>query len=488
MLKRVISFLLALVLCLGLTSFAWAEGDPENCPDEQHQWGTGTITPAATCKAKGIRTYTCASCGKTKTEDIEIDSNAHSWDNGKVTTAATCKDPGVKTYTCSACNETKTESIPKLTTHTWDTWSSDADKHSRNCTVCGTPESAAHTWGAWTYDETQHSRKCTVCGYSSAKENHKFTTDKWEKDTSSHWQICTVCGGKGKVEAHKWDSGKVTTAATCVKKGVKTYTCTVCKTTKTESLGYGSHIWGDGSVEKDATITEPGTLVRKCDVCGKVRSEVISRLGLRMTPEELTAVVAEENNVLRIRLDDELYVIMQGVFTPEETECLQDGWPAEITLKAVDVTMDVPDQTLDELMERRDNLLSCFHLQLSKSVHTSADEVSETESLSTPANPLIMALDFPETMPQPDGKKERHYFLYSLEGDSTEKVAFQLKEDGSGIRFQTDKMDGTFILLFRDGNGGSFNPMVLVFGLVGLTALGGIGFLVKKVFFTYEEE
>lgn len=410
--KRIVSILLILIMCLGMVSFVWADDKQQSGngggakagnaspTDVSHTHSYTVKETPSTCSKAGTRVSSCT-CGDTQTETLPL--LPHTWDTGKITKEATCAAEGVKTYTCSVCGTTKTESIPKLTTH-------------------------------------------------------------------------------------KWDSGKVTTAASCVKKGVRTYTCTVCKTTKTESLGYGSHIWGDGSVEKDATITEPGTLVRKCDVCGKVRSEVISRLGLRMTPEELTTVVAEENNVLRIRLDDELYVIMQGVFTPEETECLQDGWPAEITLKAVDVTMDVPDQTLDELMERRDNLLSCFHLQLSKSVHTSADEVSETESLSTPANPLIMALDFPETMPQPDGKNERHYFLYSLEGDSTEKVAFQLKEDGSGIRFQTDKMDGTFILLFRDGNGGSFNPMVLVFGLVGLTALGGIGFLVKKVFFTYEEE
>ena len=445
MLKRAISFLLALVLCLGLTSFAWA--DPVASPTD----------PPHECS------YTIP---------------------GEITKKPTCKDAGEQEMKCS-CGKTTTVTLPKLTTHTWDTtWSATTDNHSRKCKVCGITESAAHTWGTWTFDETQHSHKCTVCGYSSVKENHKFAADKWEKDANNHWQICTVCGGKGKVEAHKWDSGKITTAATCVKSGVKTYTCTVCKATKTESIGYGSHVWGDGAVEKDATVTEPGTLVRTCKVCGKARSEEISRLGLRMTPEELTTVVSGENNIFHIRLDDELHVIMQGALTPEEMECLQDGWPAEITLTAEDVTMDVPDRTLDELMERRDNLLSCFHLQLSKSVYTSADEVSTTESLSTPANPLIMALDFPQTMPQPDGKKERHYFLYSLEGDTAEKVAFQLEEDGSGIRFQTDKMDGTFVLLFRDGNGGSFNPMILVFGLVGLIALGGIGFLVKKMFFS----
>ena len=35
---------------------------------------------------------------------------------------------------------------------------------------------------------------------------------------------------------HKWDSGKVTTKATYIKTGVKTYTCTVCGKTKTETV------------------------------------------------------------------------------------------------------------------------------------------------------------------------------------------------------------------------------------------------------------
>ena len=51
---------------------------------------------------------------------------------------------------------------------------------------------------------------------------------------------CTVCGDTEEVElplaAHKWNGGKITTAATYKKTGVKTYTCTVCGATKTETV------------------------------------------------------------------------------------------------------------------------------------------------------------------------------------------------------------------------------------------------------------
>lgn len=47
---------------------------------------------------------------------VNCDNN-HPWDNGRVTKAATCKAEGVRTYTCTACSETKTEPIPMLTAH-----------------------------------------------------------------------------------------------------------------------------------------------------------------------------------------------------------------------------------------------------------------------------------------------------------------------------------------------------------------------------------
>lgn len=45
---------------------------------------------------------------------------------------------------------------------------------------------------------------------------------------------------------HKWDAGKVTTAATCTKAGVKTYTCTLCQETKTETIAALGHNYVDG--------------------------------------------------------------------------------------------------------------------------------------------------------------------------------------------------------------------------------------------------
>ena len=55
------------------------------------------------------------------------------------------------------------------------------------------------------------------------------------KDANNHAKVCKNCNDEV-TEAHKWDAGKVTQAATATKAGTKTYTCTACKATKTESI------------------------------------------------------------------------------------------------------------------------------------------------------------------------------------------------------------------------------------------------------------
>ncbi len=82
-----------------------------------HAWDAGIETTAPTCTAAGVKTYTCGTCGDTKTESIS--ALGHSWDAGIETTAPTCTAAGVKTYTCGTCGDTKTETIAALG-HSWD--------------------------------------------------------------------------------------------------------------------------------------------------------------------------------------------------------------------------------------------------------------------------------------------------------------------------------------------------------------------------------
>ena len=72
----------------------------------------------------------------------------------------------------------------------------------------------------------------------------------------------------------------MTKEATCTEKGVKTYTCTVCKVTKTEDIAAtGNHTWNDGVETKKPTCTEKGEKTYTCTVCGATKTENIAATG-----------------------------------------------------------------------------------------------------------------------------------------------------------------------------------------------------------------
>ena len=67
---------------------------------------------------------------------------------------------------------------------------------------------------------------------------------------------------------HDWDEGVITTEPTCTTKGVKTFTCNNCKTTKTEEVNALGHDYSkDWTIDKKATCTEEGSKSHHCTRC-----------------------------------------------------------------------------------------------------------------------------------------------------------------------------------------------------------------------------
>lgn len=86
----------------------------------------------------------CTLCGKTESAN-------HSYDAGVVTKQPTCAATGVKTYTCKTCGGTKTETLAKTSNHTYAKGTKvDDDRHKHSCTTCGKEETVAHVWDAGT--------------------------------------------------------------------------------------------------------------------------------------------------------------------------------------------------------------------------------------------------------------------------------------------------------------------------------------------------
>ena len=67
---------------------------------------------------------------------------------------------------------------------------------------------------------------------------------------------------------HKWDAGVVTKEATCTEAGEITYTCEVCKETKTETIAAKGHTYStEWTIDKEATCTEAGSKSHHCTEC-----------------------------------------------------------------------------------------------------------------------------------------------------------------------------------------------------------------------------
>lgn len=80
---------------------------------------------------------------------------------------------------------------------------------------------------------------------------------------------------------HSWGSGEITTPATCESAGEKTFTCSICKTTRTEDIiAPGHEFTGSVTASTPATCTEAGTETRKCvryDTCGKTDTKSVGQ-------------------------------------------------------------------------------------------------------------------------------------------------------------------------------------------------------------------
>ena len=303
------------------------------------------------------------------------------------------------------------------TGHTWSNdWSSDGTGHWHDCVNANCPITennqkvgyAAHTPGADATETTPQT--CDVCGYELAPAlghihanhltfiaevpetctadgvkahyececgklfaddqaatevtleslkiaaHHTYGTD-WESDNDDdHYHVCSVCSGKADVTPHSYDSGMITIPATETTEGVKTYTCSVCHHTKTETVpklshthslsvdyskdetghwhacsgctekvDFEAHTEDSGTVTVQPTETTEGIRVYSCTVCGYViRTETVPALASEHTHSYGKSLNYERRNDLHVcscgeKIDFSHHISNGGVITVPPT-------------------------------------------------------------------------------------------------------------------------------------------------------------------------
>lgn len=85
--------------------------------------------------------------------------------------------------------------------------------------------------------------------------------------------LCVTLLGCGKCE-HEYDNGVITKEPTCIEEGEKTFTCSLCEKTKTESIAKKTHTYAE-EITKDATFEAEGEKTFICKDCGDTYTESI---------------------------------------------------------------------------------------------------------------------------------------------------------------------------------------------------------------------
>ncbi len=175
--------------------------------------------------------------------------------------------------------------------------------------------------GTWQGYKVSSKGACLHTGYGT----HENTVPATCGEAGRVDTICDNCGDVVSTKeipatgAHTWDNGTVTTEPTETTPGVRTFTCAVCRATRTETIpatgahnyqftrnvaptctadGYDlytcsgcgatekrnskpalGHKWDSGTVTTEPTETTPGVRTYTCTVCGQTKNETIPATG-----------------------------------------------------------------------------------------------------------------------------------------------------------------------------------------------------------------
>ena len=191
-----------------------------------HTWVTQTYP--ASCTEQGTVFYKCSACGATRTEKIA--ALGHDLSRCDLF-PATCTKPGRVVGTCARCGVQIDEVIPaKGHDYSYAETSvaptcTEPGHYKGTCPTCGKDyddvvPALGHDWGEWvtsieptvsTVGYRYHVCNRDGCGYREGEDIPKLHT-------------------------HTWDAGVVTQKPTAAEPGVRTYTCTVCGQTRTETI------------------------------------------------------------------------------------------------------------------------------------------------------------------------------------------------------------------------------------------------------------
>ena len=365
-----------------------------------HEWGNWVVTKPVTSSEDGEEQRICMrDPSHVETKIIPALTHTHQYSevvkDEYIKSAATCTEPAVYYKSCE-CGETSTDTFTSGNAlgHDFIVLQHDENQHWKKCSRCDVTDiKSDHDY------DSEQDNICNVCGYNRGIapghthtlikvdgtpatcteegvkdywkcsecgklfENEQGTaeiTDTgipakghsyssiWSSDTACHWHQCIACIAETDKAAHIWGTGVITTPPTTTEEGVKTYTCEVCGTAKTESVPK-RHSGGGVTPPKNDTIT--------VDVTG-------DKTSVKITAEISgdTASIAEigRNDIDKAGAGVDIAIdltvlpneIAEVTVTKNSLENIYDSETDNVSIKLTETTVNMDRATLKNIIEQ----------------------------------------------------------------------------------------------------------------------------------------
>ena len=365
-----------------------------------HDWGNWVVTKPATSSEDGEEQRKCMrDPSHVETKIIPALTHTHQYSevvkDEYIKTVATCTEPAVYYKSCE-CGETSTDTFTSGNAlgHDFIVLQHDENQHWKKCSRCDVTDiKSDHDY------DSEQDNICNVCGYNRGIapghthtlikvdgtpatcteegvkdywkcsecgklfENEQGTAEitdtgipakghsyssVWSSDTACHWHQCIACIAETDKAAHIWGTGVITTPPTITEEGIKTYTCKVCGTAKTESVPK-RHSGGGVTPPKNDTIT--------VDVTG-------DKTSVKITAEISgdTASIAEigRNDIDKAGAGVDITIdltvlpneIAEVTVTKNSLENIYDSETDNVSIKLTETTVNMDRATLKNIIEQ----------------------------------------------------------------------------------------------------------------------------------------
>lgn len=360
----------------------------------EHNWNSGVVTTEPTTTSKGVNTFTCGICNRTKTEDIpkleEVHSHVYDQQNIDVQyieSEATCTEKAVYFYSClCGLKGTETFECGESKGHNFDistlAWQWNGFSEASVVLICQNDHNHQQSFKATITSEIEDEPSCTVGGlkrytatveiynvqYSDEKtetlpaNGHTYNADGIEWTWTGYETVTAIatciedCGHSENLTAVI--TSEVTTPVLCTVNGEKTYTATIeldgnTYTNKTtEELVAPGHDWNEGETTKEPSEEEDGIITYSCSGCTETYTVVICSAG----KNNWNTAFENAENMTNVTVIGGATITFGDESSTGESKWYLDGYKMYIYSKEIDANNDENYYEFSEYYEQIDGV------------------------------------------------------------------------------------------------------------------------------------